>query len=67
MGYRMWSEMETPKQARRGGETWDDHWRRRLQQSRHGADAARGERTKPPQPEGTTPLERDQRPINQSR
>jgi hypothetical protein len=27
----------------------------------------RGDQTKPPQPEGTTPLERDQRPINQSR
>jgi hypothetical protein len=62
----MWSEMETPRQARRGGETWNDHWRRRMEQGRHD-DGARGERTKPPQPEGTTPHERDQRPINQSR
>ena len=38
----------------------------------HAEDPARremrqGDRTKPPQPSGTTPLERDQRPINQSR
>lgn len=26
-----------------------------------------GKATRPPQPSGTTPLERDQRPINQSR
>jgi hypothetical protein len=27
----------------------------------------RGDQTTPPQPDGTKPLERDQRPINQSR
>ncbi len=37
---------------------WDDPARRDMQQ---------GDRTRPPQPGGTTPLERDQRPIDQSR
>jgi hypothetical protein len=65
---------QNPQETRRGrpvaalrGETWKDHWQRTMQQDRHGDDAASGDRTKPPQPEGTTPLERDQRPINQSR
>jgi hypothetical protein len=56
---------DRPNAASRG-ETWKDHWQRRIQ-GKHGDDAASGDRTKPPQPEGTTPLERDQRPINQSR
>ena len=30
-------------------------------------DEEQGKGTRPPQPSGTTPLERDQRPINQSR
>jgi hypothetical protein len=34
----------------------------------HDKDAMeQGKATRPPQPSGTTPLERDQRPINQSR
>jgi hypothetical protein len=60
------STRDRPNAARRG-ETWKDHWQRRMQQPNRGDDAAGGDRTKPPQPEGTTPLERDQRPINQSR
>jgi hypothetical protein len=59
------STRDRPIAARRG-ETWKDHWQRRMQQGKH-AEEAGGDRTKPPQPEGTTPLERDQRPINQSR
>jgi hypothetical protein len=53
--------------AARRGETWRDHWQRRFEKSQPDDDAESGDRTKPPQPEGTTPLERDQRPINQSR
>jgi hypothetical protein len=60
------STRDRPIAARRG-ETWKDHWQRTLQQGHRGDDATTGDRTKPPQPEGTTPLERDQRPINQSR
>jgi hypothetical protein len=60
------STRDRPNAARRG-ETWKDHWQRRMKQGQHGDDAASGDRTKPPQPQGTTPLERDQRPINQSR
>lgn len=37
---------------------WNDRSQREMEQ---------GDRTKPEQPSGTTPLERDQRPINQSR
>jgi hypothetical protein len=59
------STRDRPDAARRG-ETWKDHWQRRMQRGKPD-DAAGGDRTKPPQPEGTTPLERDQRPINQSR
>lgn len=53
--------------AARRGETWKDVWQRRFQKHPQSDDAAGGDRTKPPQPEGTTPLERDERPINQSR
>jgi hypothetical protein len=67
MGYRFLLETETPRQARNGGETWNDHWQRRLELSRRRHAAERGEQTKAPQPDGTSPLERDQRPINQSR
>jgi hypothetical protein len=38
-----------------------------MRERQHVDDAESGDRTKPPQPQGTTPLERDQRPINQSR
>jgi hypothetical protein len=52
----------------RRGETWNEHWQRKMREGQQGDDdAASGDRTKPPQPDGTTPLERDQRPINQSR
>ena len=34
---------------------------------RERTDMTQGDRTDPPQPSGTTPLERDQRPINQQR
>jgi hypothetical protein len=53
--------------AARRGETWKEIWQRKIQKDKHETDAASGDRTKPPQPQGTTPLERDQRPINQSR
>jgi hypothetical protein len=63
---RLESTRDRPNAAG-GGETWKDDGQRTLQQVQPGDDAAGGKRTKPPQPEGTTPLERDQRPINQSR
>ena len=37
---------------------WNDPSRRDMHQ---------GDRTRPPQPDGTTPLKRDERPIDQSR
>lgn len=51
----------------RRGETWNEHWQRKMRERQQVNDAESGDRTKPPQPQGTTPLERDQRPINQSR
>ena len=53
------------------GETWNEVWRRKMAQHPPGATTkpARGGATKPAQPEGTTPLERDERderPINES-
>lgn len=72
MGQTTYMTRDRARQASHG-ETWNEHWQRRMRQGRrddwatHGDDSARGERTKPPQPQGTTPLERDQRPINQSR
>jgi hypothetical protein len=65
MGHRTLLEAESPRQARRG-ETWNDHWQRRLRESQR-RDAALGDRTKPAQPQGTSPLERDDRRTNQSR
>jgi hypothetical protein len=66
MSPRTLLETESPRQSRRG-ETWNDHWQRRMREFERIDSMARGERTKPPQADGTTPLERDQRPINQSR
>lgn len=51
----------------RRGETWNDHWKRKMQESQGGDDAASGDQTKAPKPQGTTPLKRDQRPIDQRR
>jgi hypothetical protein len=59
--------MTDQRRPARQGETWNDHWKRKLQEAQERGDATRGDRTKPPQPDGTTPLERDERPINQSR
>jgi hypothetical protein len=49
--------------------TKDQAWNKEKTQdwNKENPDMERGDQTKPPQPEGTTPLERDQRPINQSR
>ncbi len=43
------------------GQTGTHEW-----DTEHGDDMTRGDRTDPAQPDGTTPFERDQRPINQS-
>jgi hypothetical protein len=67
MGHEPSKSTRDPPIAALRGETWKDHWQRMVQKGQHGDDAASGDRTKPPQPDGTTPLERDQRPINQSR
>jgi hypothetical protein len=46
----------------------DDAWRKDQEQTDPVTREMRqGERTDPPMPQGTTPLERDQRPINQQR
>ncbi|MGH2474314.1 MAG: hypothetical protein ACRDIL_03545 [Candidatus Limnocylindrales bacterium] len=50
-----WTKGDATKTSQGG---WNDRSQREMEQ---------GDRTKPEQPEGTTPLERDQRPINQSR
>ena len=62
------STMERPRAAVQG-ETWNDHWLRKMAQYPPGATSTppRGDATKPAQPDGTTPLERDEGPINQSR
>jgi len=53
----------------RRGETWREVWARhvRADQPRATSRMPRGHSTKQPQPEGKTPLERDERPIDQNR
>jgi len=60
------------RQARHG-ETWQEHWQRRMRQAYPGnipvrvGHASRGERAEPEQPDGATSLDRDQRPIDKNR
>jgi hypothetical protein len=58
----------------RHGETWQEHWERRMRQASypgdipvHRGDPSRGDQTKPAEPQGTSPLDRDQRSIDKSR
>jgi hypothetical protein len=67
MGRRLDTQPERGRDPRRG-ETWRDVWAREHPSGPTAATrVTRGTATKPPQPDGTTPLERDDRPINQSR
>lgn len=53
----------------RRGETWREVWARHVRPDQPHATTrmTRGHGTRPPQPDGTEPLERDERPIDQSR
>jgi len=71
MGQSTTMTRERARQASHG-ETWNEHWQRRMRQAHLGDTAARddarhGDRTMRRQPEGTSPLRRYERPINQSR
>ena len=67
MGRQTGSTMERRVDPHRG-QTWREVWARNVKaQPTPTTRVTKGGGTKPPQPEGTTPLERDQRPINQSR
>ena len=62
---------DRPRPARYG-ETWQEHWQRRMRHTYPGdipyrSEASRGDQAKPARPQGTTPLERYQRPIDQNR
>ena len=69
---------DRPRQARHG-ETWQEHWQRRMRHAYpgdipvrggnafRGGDARRSDRAAPAQPVGTTRLARDQRPIDERR
>jgi hypothetical protein len=63
---------DRPRQARHG-ETWQEHWQRRMRQTYPGdipmrrSVASRGDQAKPAQPEGTTSLDREHPPIDTSR
>jgi hypothetical protein len=60
------STIDRPRDPRRG-ETWREVWARvRSDQPPAATRVTRGGRTQPTQPDGTTPLERDERPIDQS-
>lgn len=64
-----WDKDKTQDQAQPKtqdqGQPWDKDKTQDWEKGTPGME--QGDQTKPPQPDGTTPLERDQRPINQSR
>ena len=69
---------DRPRQARHG-ETWQEHWQRRMRFAYpgdipvrggnvvRGGDASRGDRAEPGQRHGPTLLDRDQRLIDKRR
>jgi hypothetical protein len=68
MGQQIGTTMKrVPDQVR--GQTWHEIWMKQIRGNLRQATTRvmRGEGTKPPQPDGTTPLERDDRQIDQSR
>jgi hypothetical protein len=68
MGQHVGTTMKRVQDSRRG-QTWHEIWMQQVRGNLRQATTrvTRGGGTKPPEPEGTTPLERDDRPIDQSR